>query len=93
MLLACFMALGAQAEVLEYYVSAKTGNDSRNGTSWNNAFKTLKAAVQTAESSDNPEVKIYLAEGEYDVGQKNAISYNKNMKIGYPSVHATHFMS
>ena len=77
MLLACFMALGAQAAPLEYYVSAKTGNDSRNGTSWNNAFQTIKKALQMAESSDNPEVKIYLAEGEYDVGQKNAISYNK----------------
>lgn len=77
MLLACFMALGAQAEVLEYYVSAKTGNDWRNGTSWNNAFQTIKKALQMAESSDNPEVKIYLAEGEYDVGQKDAISYNQ----------------
>ena len=77
MLLACFMALGAQADALEYFVSAKTGNDFRNGTSWNNAFQTIKKAVQMAESSDNPEVKIYLAEGEYDVGQKDAISYNK----------------
>ena len=77
MLLACFMALGAQADALEYFVSAKTGNDSRNGTSWNNAYKTLRAALQAAESSANPEVKIYLAEGEYDVGQKNAISYQK----------------
>ena len=77
MLLACFMALGAQADALEYFVSAKTGNDSRNGTSWNNAYKTLRAALQAAESSANPEVKIYLAEGEYDVGQKKAISYQK----------------
>ena len=77
MLFACFMALGAQADALEYFVSAKTGNDSRNGTSWNNAYKTLRAALQAAESSANPEVKIYLAEGEYDVGQKNAISYQK----------------
>lgn len=77
MLLACFMALGAQADVLEYFVSAKTGNDSRNGTSWNNAYKTLRAAVQAAESNANTQVKIYLAEGEYDVGQKNAISYQK----------------
>lgn len=77
MLFACFIALGAQADALEYFVSAKTGNDSRNGTSWNNAYKTLRAALQAAESSANPEVKIYLAEGEYDVGQKNAISYQK----------------
>ncbi len=77
MLLACFMALGVQADALEYFVSAKTGNDFRNGTSWNNAFQTIKKAVQMAESSDNPEVKIYLAEGEYDVGQQNAISYNQ----------------
>lgn len=81
MLLACFMALGAQAQTtvppLEYFVSAKTGNDSRNGTSWNNAFKTVKAALQAVESNANVQAKIYLAEGEYDVGQKNAISYQK----------------
>ena len=32
MLLACFMALGAQADPIKFYVSAKTGNDSRTGT-------------------------------------------------------------
>ena len=74
MLLACFMALGAQAVPLRYFVSAKTGNDSRSGTSWNSAFKTLRAALQQAETNNNPEVEIYLAEGEYNVGKKNAIS-------------------
>lgn len=77
MLLACFMVLGAQAVPLKYFVSAKTGNDSRSGTSWNSAFKTLRAALQTAETNANPEVEIYLAEGEYNVGEKNAISYNQ----------------
>ena len=77
MLLACFMALGAQAVPLRYFVSAKTGNDSRSGTSWNSAFKTLRAALQQAETNNNPEVEIYLAEGEYNVGKKNAISYHE----------------
>ncbi|MFQ7113469.1 T9SS type A sorting domain-containing protein [Hallella bergensis] len=80
MLLACFMAIGAQAQQetvppLEYYVSAKTGNDSRNGTSWYSAFKTLSAALKTAESNENTQVKIYLAEGEYDVSDTKAIKY------------------
>ena len=69
LLLTCFMALGAQADPLEYYVSAKTGNDGRNGTSWNSAFKTIKAALQAAESNANTQAKIYLAEGEYDVSE------------------------
>ena len=80
MLLACFMALGVQAAPLKYFVSAKTGNDSRSGTSWNSAFKTLWAALQQAETNNNPEVEIYLAEGEYDVGQKKAISYHEKYK-------------
>ena len=67
MLLACFMALGVQAEALKFYVSAQTGNDSRNGTSWNAAFKTLKAALKAAEANTNLEVNIYMAEGKYEV--------------------------
>ena len=80
LLLTCFMALGAQAEALEYYVSAKTGNDGRNGTSWNSAFKTIKAALQAAESNANTQAKIYLAEGEYDVSETNAINYYDGKK-------------
>ena len=85
MLLACFMALGAQAQQkteppLEYFVSAKTGNDGRNGTSWNDAYKTLKQALKTAESSANTQVKIYLAEGEYDVSDTKAIQYKDGKK-------------
>lgn len=72
MLLACFMALGAQAQAnvapLEYYVSAKAGNDARNGTSWNDAFRTLRQALVMAETSANTNVNIYIAEGQYDVG-------------------------
>lgn len=85
MLLACFMALGAQADALEYFVSAKTGNDSRNGTSWNNAYKTLRQALQTAETSENTQVKIYLAEGEYDVSETDAIAYKdgKSRNAGF----------
>ena len=85
MLLACFMALGAQADALEYFVSAKTGNDSRNGTSWNNAYKTLRQALQIAESSENTQVKIYLAEGEYDVSDTKAIQYKdgKSRNAGF----------
>ena len=90
MLLACFMALGAQAQQkpeppLEYFVSAKTGNDGRNGTSWNNAFKTLKQALKIAESSANTQVKIYLAEGEYDVSDTKAIQYKdgKSRNAGF----------
>lgn len=73
MLLACFMALGAQAQAnvapLEYYVSAKAGNDARNGTSWNDAFKTLRQALVMADQSKNLNVNIYIAEGQYDVGE------------------------
>ena len=85
LLLMCFMALGAQAEPLEYYVSAKTGNDGRNGTSWNSAFKTIKAALQAAESNANTQAKIYLAEGEYDVSKTGAISYydGKSRNAGF----------
>lgn len=84
-LLACFMALGAFAkpdslEPVEYFVSAKTGNDGRSGSSWNSAFKTLKQAVQMAENSANPQVKIYLAEGDYNVGEQNAITYQGGSK-------------
>ena len=73
MLLACFMALGAQAQAnvapLEYYVSAKAGNDARNGTSWNDAFQTLRQALAMADKSTNLNVNIYIAEGQYDVGE------------------------
>ena len=78
MLLACFMALGVQAQKdtsLKIYVSAKTGNDWRNGSSWNDAYKTLKQALNTAENNANTQVKIYLAEGEYDVSETDAIKY------------------
>ena len=68
MLLACFMALGVQAQQkteppLEYYVSAKAGNDARNGTSWNDAFQTLRQALVMADKSANTNVNIYIAEG------------------------------
>lgn len=78
MLLACLMALGVQAQEdtsLKIYVSAKTGNDWRNGSSWNDAYKTLKQALNTAENNANTQVKIYLAEGEYDVSNTKAIQY------------------
>lgn len=78
MLLACLMALGVQAQEntsLKIYVSAKTGNDWRNGSSWNDAYKTLKQALNTAENNANTQVKIYLAEGEYDVSETDAIKY------------------
>ena len=85
MLLAYFMAFGAQAAPLKYFVSAKTGNDSRSGTSWNSAFKTLKKALQQAETNDNKEVEIYLAEGEYDVGQKECDFLPQRLsKQGFP---------
>ena len=83
MLLACFMALGVQAEEdtsLKIYVSAKTGNDWRNGSSWNNAYQTLTQALKIAESSANTQVKIYLAEGEYDVSDTKAIQYKDGKK-------------
>ncbi|GAB6950460.1 hypothetical protein JCM15640A_20450 [Hoylesella timonensis 4401737 = DSM 22865 = JCM 15640] len=67
------MALGAQAQTtvppLEYYVSAKAGNDKRNGTSWNDAFQTLRQALAMADKSTNLNVNIYIAEGQYDVGE------------------------
>ena len=83
MLLACFMALGVQAQEdtsLKIYVSAKTGNDWRNGSSWNDAYKTLTQALKIAESSANTQVKIYLAEGEYDVSDTKAIQYKDGKK-------------
>lgn len=100
MLLACFMALGAQAQQkteppLEYYVSAKAGNDARNGTSWNDAFKTLRQALVMADQSKNLNVNIYIAEGQYDVGEP--VSYQSgfyfltkagqtlNIKGGFPT--------
>ena len=100
MLLACFMALGAQAQQkteppLEYYVSAKAGNDARNGTSWNDAFKTLRQALAMADKSTNTNVNIYIAEGQYDVGEP--VSYKSgfyfltkpgqtlNIKGGFPT--------
>ena len=100
MLLACFMALGAQAQQnteppLEYYVSAKAGNDARNGTSWNDAFQTLRQALAMADKSTNTNVNIYIAEGQYDVGEP--VSYKSgfyfltkagqtlNIKGGFPT--------
>lgn len=67
MLLACFMALGAQAEPIKYYVSQHRGNDARNGTSWNAAFKTLDAALRAVNSNSNLDAVIYMAEGKYNV--------------------------
>ncbi len=83
MLLMCFMAFGVQAKEdtsLKIYVSAKTGNDWRNGSSWNNAYQTLTQALKIAESSANTQVKIYLAEGEYDVSDTKAIQYKDGKK-------------
>lgn len=83
MLLACFMALGAQAQAnvapLEYYVSAKAGNDARNGTSWNDAFQTLRQALVMADKSANTNVNIYIAEGQYDVGEP--VSYKSGFYL------------
>ncbi len=67
LLLMCFMALGAQADPIKYYVSQKRGNDSRNGTSWNAAFKTLDAALRAVNSNSNLDAVIYMAEGKYNV--------------------------
>ena len=72
MLLACFMALGAQAEPIKFYVSQKRGNDARNGTSWNAAFKTLNAALRAVNSNSNLDAVIYMAEGKYNV-DKNPV--------------------
>lgn len=67
MLLTCFMALGAQAEPIKFYVSQKRGNDSRNGTSWHAAFKTLDAALRAVNGNANLDAVIYMAEGKYNV--------------------------
>ena len=67
LLLTCFMALGAQAEPIKFYVSQKRGNDTRNGTSWNAAFKTLDAALRAVNSNSNLDAVIYVAEGKYKV--------------------------
>ena len=67
LLLTCFMALGAQADPIKFYVSQKRGNDSRNGTSWNAAFKTLDAALRAVNSNANLDAVIYVAEGKYNV--------------------------
>lgn len=67
LLLTCFMALGAQADPIKFYVSQKRGNDSRNGTSWHAAFKTLDAALRAVNSSANLDAVIYMAEGKYNV--------------------------
>lgn len=67
LLLTCFMALGAQAEPIKFYVSQKRGNDARNGTSWNAAFKTLDAALKAVHNNANLDAVIYMAEGKYNV--------------------------
>ena len=67
LLLMCFMALGSQAEPIKFYVSQKRGNDTRNGTSWNVAFKTLDAALRAVNSNSNLDAVIYVAEGKYNV--------------------------
>ena len=67
LLLMCFMALGAQADPIKFYVSQKRGHDSRNGTSWNSAFKTLDAALRAVNSNSNLDAVIYMAEGKYNV--------------------------
>ena len=67
LLLMCFMALGAQADPIKFYVSQKRGNDTRNGTSWNAAFKTLDAALRAVNSNSNLDAVIYMAEGKYNV--------------------------
>lgn len=72
LLLTCFMALGAQAEPIKFYVSQKRGNDARNGTSWNAAFKTLDAALKAVNSNANLDAVIYVAEGKYKV-DKNPV--------------------
>ena len=72
LLLMCFMALGVQADPIKFYVSQKRGNDSRNGTSWNAAFKTLDAALKAVNSNANLDAVIYMAEGKYNV-DKNPV--------------------
>lgn len=72
LLLTCFMALGAQADPIKFYVSQKRGNDTRNGTSWNAAFKTLDAALRAVNSNSNLDAVIYMAEGKYNV-DKNPV--------------------
>lgn len=67
LLLTCFMALGAQADPIKFYVSQKRGNDARNGTSWNAAFKTLDAALKAVHNNANLDAVIYMAEGKYNV--------------------------
>lgn len=81
MLLACFMALGAQAEPIKFYVSQHRGNDARNGTSWNAAFKTLDAALRAVNNNANLDAVIYMAEGKYNVDENPV--YTKSGQKGY----------
>lgn len=100
LLLACLTATGANAvEPLKYYVSQMRGNDNRNGTSWNAAFKTLDAALRAVNSNENLSAVIYMAEGKYDVsvnplkGKKGQAGYytltrsGENLRIygGFPT--------
>lgn len=81
LLLTCFMALGAQADPIKFYVSQKRGNDARNGTSWNAAFKTLDAAIRAVNSNANLDAVIYMAEGKYNVDE-NPVK-GKDKQAGY----------
>lgn len=45
----------------EWYVDAQAGDDANGGTSWDDAFATITAAVEAADSMD----VIHLAEGGY----------------------------
>ena len=77
----------AAAATNSIFVSAKAGRDGRNGASWNNAVKTLKAALSLAEAYGKAQGQgdvaiIYMAEGDYDCSMDGIEEVTNNARMG-----------
>lgn len=65
----------------DFYVDAAKGNDSYKGSSYK-PFKTLQAAAEAVGNSTNPgPFTIHLADGEYELNERNYISPKKSLTI------------
>lgn len=65
-----------------YYVSGVSGSDESDGTSWADAFATIKTAVDAA-ALEGTSVEVWVEKGTYDITSQIVIRENVNVYGGF----------
>jgi len=78
---ALFFFVTAALAQTTYYVKAG-GDDNKDGSSWDNAFETLDAALKAAQASPPPEGnRIYIASGTYKPASYEGIAESTGLGL------------